>query len=224
MTKSKDVQDIQAKLRQELENVNEAIAPPSGFTIATKGKTFTLPTGAQDDGPMECVILDWVSENTYYSGVYNPKELSPPDCFALNRVVADMAPSEGVAKPQAPSCAECQRNEWGSALQGSGKACKNTRRLLVAPYMNSDEKTQPYILLVSPTGLKHFDKYVKTLESHDKHPIQMITSISFDQTSAYPSLRFAHTKEHDQLEVMWAIRENNQAILTQEREGEAKAA
>lgn len=224
MTTKKEIQSIQDQLRKDLATLKDRVDPPSGFTISTKGKTFTLPDGTSNPGPMQCVILDWCTANVYFEGIYNPQDIKPPVCWALGSNVAELAPSDKATKPQHDACKGCPQNEWGSAGGGSkGKACKNTRRLLIVP-VKADETTQPWILSVSPTGLKHFDKYVTTLADLEKHPVSMITEISFEATEAYPSLRFKPVGEHDNLAVMWKLKENGQDILFQEPSVEDKAA
>jgi hypothetical protein len=225
MTKTgKEVASIQEELRKELDTLKDRVDPPSGFMISTKGKVFTLPDGSADNGPLSCVILDWVSANTYFEGIYNPKDIQPPACFAIGRIVTELEPSDKVPKKQNDTCAGCEQNEWASDPQGGkGKACKNTRRLLVAP-VDADENSQPWVLSVSPTGLKHFDKYVNTLGDTGVHPIEVITEISFEASEAYPSLRFKVLAKHKDLPVMWHLKEAGQTILTQEPVIEQKAA
>jgi hypothetical protein len=127
-----------------------------------------------------------------------------------------MEPSEHAPKKQNDTCKGCPQNEWGSAGGGSkGKACKNTRRVLIAR-PNADETTSPWIISVSPTGLKHFDKYVNTLADLEQHPIEMLTEISFEPSEAYPSLRFKPVKKHDDIALMWQLKEKGQEILFQE--------
>jgi len=216
MTAKKEVMSVQEKLKAELAHLKDKVDPPSGFMIGTKAKVFTLPDGSASDGPLTCVVLDWCTANTYFEGLYNPKDIKPPACFALAAEPALAKPSDGSPKKQSKDCASCPKNEWGSDPQGGkGKACKNTRRLLVAP-VNAEEGTQPWVLSVSPTGLKHFDKYVNTLADVGTHPIEVITDISFEASEAYPSLRFEVTKKHDNLNVMWALKERGQEILYQE--------
>ena len=229
MSTSKALKSIQDELRKELSTLKDRVDPPSGFMISTKGKVFTLPDGSSDKGPMTCVILDWVSANTYFENQYNPQNIQPPVCFAIGREVSTLAPSDNSPKKQHATCKGCPQNEWGSDPRGGkGKACKNTRKLLIVP-IDADEKTQPWVIVVSPTGLKHFDKYVSTLSDLGKHPIEVITDISFEESEAFPSLRFAVNTDkngglHDNLEMMWALKEKGQSILTQEPQIEDKAA
>jgi hypothetical protein len=225
MTKSKEVLSVQDQLKKELETLKDRVDPPSGYMVSVKGKTFTLPDGSANDGPMTCVVLDWVSANTYFEGLYNPQNIQPPACFAIAREPSKAAPSANAPKQQHTDCSSCPKNEWGSDPQGGkGKACKNTRRLLIVP-SSATEKTQPWVISVSPTGLKHFDKYVNTLADVGTHPIQVLTDISFEASEAFPSLRFAVVEKHDNLNVMWALKERGEEILLQEpRLEETKAA
>ena len=212
----KDVLNVQEQLRKELDTLKERVDPPSGFMISTKGKVFTLPNGASSDGPLTCVILDWVTANSYFEGIYNPKDPQPPVCFATAREVDSIAPSKNSPQPQAKTCKDCPKNEWGSDPQGGkGKACKNTRKLLLVP-VDATDKTTPWVLPVSPTGLKHFDKYVNTLADLGVHPLSVVTDVTFEPSEAYPSLRFEARDKHDNENLMWQLKERGQEILMQE--------
>lgn len=214
--KGKEVLNVQEQIRKELAGLKEKVEPPSGFMISTKGKVFTLPDGSSSAGPMDCVILDWVTANTYFKGLYNPKDVKPPDCFAIADEPANAVPSDRSPDKQHDTCKGCPKNEFGSDPQGgAGKACKNTRRLLIVP-VSADEDTQGWVISVSPTGLKHFDKYVNTLADQEVHPLQVVTEISFEESEAFPSLRFKTVQPHDKLETMFTLRERGQEILHQE--------
>jgi hypothetical protein len=220
----KDVLDIQAQLKAELEAAKSAVAPPSGFVISTKGKQFTLPDGSVSAGPMVAIILDWVTMNMYYSGAYNPSKPADPECWALGRDLATLGPSEGVPKKQGEDCGSCAKNEWGSATGGGkGKACKNTRRLLVIGPEGLTKDSQPYTLTVSPTGLKHFDKYVSSLTARGTHPMEMLTEISFDPSEAFPSLRFKPVEKHNHLDLVFGLKTVGENILTTEPQIERAA-
>jgi hypothetical protein len=163
---------------------------------------------------MHVVILDWITENTYFEGMYDPKNIKPPVCWAMGRDVHDLSPSDNAPDKQHTACKGCPHDEWGSGV-GKGKACKNTRRLLIAA-ADADEHTQPLIIRISPTGLKHYDKYINTLADMGKHPIEAVTGIAFDEAEAYPSLRFKAVGVNENVELMWALKERGQDILFQE--------
>lgn len=229
-TTKKEVVSVQDQIRSELDTLKDKVDPPSGFLINLKGKVFTLPDGSSDDGPLTCVILDWVTSFVYFKGIYNPKDPQPPACWSISAKTAGMFPSDNVTERQDVDkegnkdvgCAKCVQNEWGSGT-GAGKACKNTRKLLIVP-VDADESTQPWVVTVSPTALKHFDKYVNTMTDMGKHPIQVVTDISFDESEPYPSLRFKAVDTHDTLELMWALKEAGNKLLYQEPNTEDKAA
>lgn len=227
MPKAKNVISVQDQLRAELAVMKDRVEPPSGYMISTKGKTFTLPNGSASDGPLVCIVLDWVTANTYFKGIYNAKDIKPPVCFAISRNPAEAIPSDASPEKQHNHCCRkgeddgCKQNAWGSDPKGGkGKACKNTRRLLVVPN-DSTKNTQPWILSVSPTGLKFFDKYVNTLADLGTHPIEVVTEVSFEPSEPYPSLRFRVTDKHEELNMMWQLKERGQEILMQEPKLEA---
>ena len=78
--------------------------------------------------------------------------------------------------------------------------------------------------MVSPTGLKHFDKFVNTLADLDKHPIELVTEIAFEPQEAFPTLRFKPAGENENLALMWKIKEVGQEILHMEPKVEDEAA
>jgi hypothetical protein len=219
MTEDTQVLNIQEELLKQVAGLKATVAPPTGFIVSTKNKQFTLPDGRQSDGPLDCIVLDHVSANLYYSGAYDAKALTSPDCFAIGRVIDDMAPSANAPTQQDESCGDCAFNQWGSATNGGkGKACKNTRKLLVVPADAEGDNVQQYVLNVSPSGIKHYDKYIDMLASSGKHPIQVVTAISFDANEAYPSLRFAvkEPNPEDRVALMWNLRESGESLLLQE--------
>jgi hypothetical protein len=88
---------------------------------------------------MDVLILFASYRNVYYSGAYNRDNIKNPDCFALSATGIDMRPSDvPMDKQQNPTCKGCWANEWKSdkAADGSqrkGKACKESRRLILMP-------------------------------------------------------------------------------------------
>lgn len=106
--------------------------------FSTKGGVFRV--GDDELGTELCVVIaDSIWENTYYEGRYNPDEQNAPKCYAFGRSDEEMIPHETMQKhpeyfePQAEACNTCEWNKWGSAAQGSGKACQNRRRLAMLP-------------------------------------------------------------------------------------------
>lgn len=96
---------------------------------------------------LACVVIDAVRVQEYYPDKFSENNKVPPTCFAFGRgEEKDMFPHlESMIKDQqffmpqhfengAPAgCAGCPKNEWGSADQGAGKACRSKYRLTVLP-------------------------------------------------------------------------------------------
>lgn len=183
--------NIQKSLQDEVQGIQSRIGAPAGNRIkVTQKKTFRMPNGEESPGPLRAVILDFLSGNYFYPGVYDPDDITPPDCFALGVEVASMAPPDNVPSKQADSCAVCPQNQFGSAQRGKGKACQNARLIALLP-IDANEDTPIMTLKVSPTALRQFDGYVASVaRSFQTPPVGVITTIGFDPTPDYPSLRF----------------------------------
>jgi hypothetical protein len=183
--------DIQKSLQAEVASIQSRIGAPAGNRIkVTQKKTFRMPSGEESPGPIKAVILDFISGNYFYPGVYDPDDITPPDCFALGVEVATMVPHDTAPAKQSDACATCPQNQFGTAQRGKGKACQNARVLaLLAP--DAQEDSPIMTLKVSPTGLRAYDGYVASIaRSFQTPPVGVITTISFDPTPDYPSLRF----------------------------------
>lgn len=212
-----DLATIQAQIKERLDKARDTIAAPSARAISTKGKVFTLPSGATSQGPLSCIILDWRNFFKLYTKPYNPMQPTPPDCFALGSDLNELAPHPSAVKPACTSCSECTFNKFGSAPGGGrGKACKNTVRLAVIPAdfaKTTKEDTEAAFLNISPTGIRGWSSFVSNLIAVDLHPMNIVTEVSFDPQSAYPTLVFKAGKVHDDLELAWHIQQKAQAAL-----------
>lgn len=216
MSDSTALQNYEKQLMEEAQGIRATLSQPSSNKISTKGKMFTLPDGTTNPGPLHCVILDWITFNSYYEGTYDPANPAAPVCWALDRVIEDLTPSEACPSKQAEECKSCPKDQFGSA--GRGKACKNMRRLIVAAPDATAESTV-MTLEVSPTAIRAFDNYVMDIHrTLNTMPVRVVTAIGFDANKAYPSLTFSDPVLHDNLGVMMQLRDANQHVLTREPE------
>ena len=188
-----NIVDIQALLRAQAAAVSEKTAPASGnFIRVTQDKHFMLPDGTKTPGPLELVIVDFGSKNNFYEGSYDPKNISPPACFAIGSNPLKMVPSDNSPLKQAVDCASCPNNQFGS--DGEGKACKNSRLLAVLP-PDADEDTPLWMLATSPTANKGFDGYVSSVARvFAMPPVGVITTVGFDPSVTYAKLIFSEPK------------------------------
>lgn len=209
---------LPANLMQQLSAEAEAIAgkigSPSGNRIrVTQKKTFRMPSGEESPGPIYGVVVDFLSANYYYTGAFDPNDIQPPECFAINERIADLTPHDKATNKQAASCAVCPQNQFGSS--GRGKACSNTRLLAVLP-PDATNDSPIMILRVSPTAQRAYDAYVAGVaRSLKAPPIAVVTEFSFDPTPDYASLRFNTTDQMtpDLFQLCMARREEAKRIL-----------
>jgi hypothetical protein len=207
--------DINAAIKQQLAEQKGQLGELPRNRISTRNKEFTLPDGLK--GPhLDCVVVDFIWSMVHYPGAYNANNPQKANCFALGREAPGsglLVPHEDASEPQHTDCKDCPKNQWKSAPSGNGKACKNQRRLIVAP-PTATEADDCMTLYVSPAGLKNFDSYVNQLASiHQMLPVQVITRITFDADQTYPLLKFEMLEINDRLGFFWAKKEASQELL-----------
>lgn len=189
--KVEDLPVVQSEAAQRMvQGIQNRIQAPSGDRIRiTQFKKFRLPNGEETDGPLEGVIVDFVSSNVFYKDQFDRDNMGPPDCFAINPEPALLVPSPNSPDKQSETCGTCPNNQWGSGPRGKGKACKNTRVVAFLP-ADADATTPPSIITVAPTGVKGFDDFVRGLAGRSIAPIQVVSVIGFDKAVDYPLLKF----------------------------------
>ena len=118
---------------------------------------FELPTGKLVD-TIEGHVLYSHNANAFWlkGAEEGDEETAAPDCSSTDGVF----PNAGENK-QAESCAECPMNEFGTAKEGKGKACKNTIRLLIL----LDNEYVPVILPCPPTSIGKKSSLMKWISS-----------------------------------------------------------
>lgn len=190
---AKAKQNLPANINEQFANevaaLQKRISAPSGDRISvTQAKTFKLPNGLEVD-EIECVIVDFVAANFYYSKQFDRNNIIPPDCFAIGLEPAGLTPSDNSPDKQNEACAGCWANQFKSAPNGRGKACGNARLLAVLP-LDADEDTTPMILKVSSTGLRSFDGHVAAVAQKYGVPIRGVTTRVKMSDDEWSSLRF----------------------------------
>lgn len=91
--------------------------------------------------------------------------------------------SENRPLPTAFSCLNCPMNQWGSEHQrgeGSGKACKEMRRLLLL----IDGWALPALLALPPTSIRAWDTYCSSLQSKRGAYFAVKTKFALDSAKA----------------------------------------
>jgi hypothetical protein len=184
------VVSVQDAIAKELAELGAATGSASAGRqiLVTQNKMFRMPDGREHPGPFKAVIVDHVTRRKFYDRVFDRKNPCPPACAASSREVAGMVPMQGVPDKQANDCTGCPNNMWGSAAQGDGKACKESRYLALIPE-DADATTELSFLELSPTALKPFDSYAKSVASSLQLPLfGVVTTIGFDPNKDFPSV------------------------------------
>lgn len=137
-------------------------------------------------GKLECVILGHCALNRWNSQPYDADNPQPPDCYAFALVNDDpeMAPHPSAPHKQAEKCADCEKNQFGTALVGRGKACGNTIRLGILTSKDAEDAegistAELATAGISPTNLTHFKKYLDAVSEEHGRPLwAVVTEIS----------------------------------------------
>ena len=178
------------RMKQVAVKVAEVEAPSGGF-ISFKSGRLNIGDQVMPGDKIDCIVVDYLLHNKYFDTPYTANKQVPPACYAFAREEENMEPSEGDGEenpgardPQADSCAECPRNEWGSAGGGSkAKACTNSRRLWLLPasVVNGPDKVRVTDFLqcdLPATSIKNFSKFVNDCAASGNAPFQFIVELS----------------------------------------------
>jgi len=158
----------------------DAIVKEESFTkITIKNGNLRFDDTVLGNDVKFVVVADRI-ERAYFSGSYDPKETSAPECFAIGMTEVGLSPHENSSDKQHDSCETCPMNQWGSGDGGEGKACKERRRLALAPPPGDRPLNGLEALIgmtLPPTNLKYFRKYKTTLNSiHQRQMFSVVTS------------------------------------------------
>jgi hypothetical protein len=183
--------DIQAQLAAEAALIHKRIAAPTGDRIRYKNSQALIAPDGSEGAEMEVVIIDFVSTNFYYDRPYDKDVVHPPACFAIGPEPSLLVPDATSPVRQADTCSGCPHNQFGSAINGKGKACKNGRLVAVTPADATEGDAPVWILSVPPASIKTFDAYVSNLAVRNKTiPLGVKTRVSMDTTQQYATPLF----------------------------------
>jgi len=166
----------------------------SRWGIKVDGETTVITNSDGDPvGSLKLVLLKAspnISKN-YYPGGYVEGSTESPTCTSMDGITPNPQ-SEAV---QAPSCAVCPQNVYGSRISDDGKkmkACSDSRRIAVIP--EGDFKNEVYggaMLLRIPAGsLTNLSVYGKKMKNVGFPYNTILTRCSFDTSVAHPKLEF----------------------------------
>lgn len=152
--------------------------------ISFQGGIMSYKGNPVDGNSMDIIVPSFLLENQYYEGPFDPDNPQSPKCYAFGTDPDEMKPHEKSHEPQHETCKGCPHNEWGSAEQGKGKACKNVVRLGVLPASAADggaqgiKDAEDAIAKLPVTSGKAWGGYVKSLEAVNLPPLAFITEMT----------------------------------------------
>ena len=209
--------DIQAILAKEAEAIQSRIAAPSGDRIRFRNSQALIAPDGSEGAEMEVVVIDFISTNMFYDRPYDKDAVTPPACFAIGPEPTLLIPHDSSPARVADTCSGCPNNQFGSAVNGKGKACKNGRLLAVAPADATEADCPIWILSIPPSSIKHFDKYANELAVRNKTvPMAVVTKVAMDTTQQYATVHFEVVRPlaNEELELFFKQRGAAQARLT----------
>ncbi len=166
--------------------------------ISLRGKQFRFKKDGEEHSlsmgqPLKIVILlaDPLGKGcakSYYADAYASGSDDAPDCTSADGIL----PDDFSSNKQCETCAGCQHNEWGSAVDsngnpGKGKACNDVKRLfVVAP---NNPAGDIFLLQVPPASLKELSIYARDLIKHNVPVEGIVTTVQFVD-SEFPQIDF----------------------------------
>lgn len=141
---------------------------PSGGGLA-----FEVPAedGADVRKELVGVIIDHHPCNAYWKEHYAGKR-NHPDCSSMDA-------KTGVGDPGG-DCRRCPFNQWGSAIDGRGKACKNMHRV----YILLEGEFIPLLLTLPPTSIQALGNYLaKRVLGKGKKSYEVVTKIGLEKAT-----------------------------------------
>jgi hypothetical protein len=177
LAKAVDLLPAEVDFNELLENLAE-MDEVEFPRVRHKGGKFYFTDDQADKGveEFEAVILYYGKQNTYWEGKYDPKVITPPDCFSVDGTTGSKPRDE---QNRFGACTDCALNQWASG-QGRGKACRNQLKL----YVQILGTTVPMTLFLPPTSIRAFESnYIihKVTQKGLSYPKVVTKFISYQQ-------------------------------------------
>jgi len=168
-------------------------------------------------GRVNVIVVGDCFLHAYYGGAaYNPDDVQPPVCYALNEFVDDLEPHAECQEKQSDTCATCEFNQFGSAPTGRGKACQNVVRLALVLASDCEDgdaaKTAEMALAkVSVTNVKGWAGYVKALDGRPSWAVVTEIAAVPDKDNQY-RLEFKRVEDIDDNDILTAIEARTEKV------------
>ncbi len=110
---------------------------PAVSKFSTRAGVLQIGGNPVPGNNLDAVILFGSYRNVWYDGAFDADNIKNPSCFSLAENDEGMVPDPSVQDPPNGTCKGCPKNEWKSDVRDGktrkGKACKESRRLVLMP-------------------------------------------------------------------------------------------
>jgi len=179
-----DLEGFMESMRENFagEQLNEGdlqrIKMPAGA-----GGTFEVPSldGEEYEKEITGTIIHQKNQNVYWAEEFNG-EKNPPDCSSKDGKI-------GVGEPGG-ECSSCPFNEFGSAMGGDGKACKNLKTLFIL----REDNLLPLVISLPPTSKKNAKSYLLKLASKGKIYYKVTSKLSLEKAKSKGGIDYMKVK------------------------------
>lgn len=226
-----DIALIDDQLANEVALLTSQLGSPSGnkLKIAPTGMIST-PDGLDLGTEIQVAVVDFINRNFFYSSAYNPKEITPPDCYAMGKDIATMKPEgDSPMLQNKDGCATCPMNAWSSG-QGNAKACQNRYWVAVLlidpdnPEAHNDPSAPIYTLDLSPSNRKSFEGAVRNTTKLLGHWAKAIYTVSAENAGTYAKVSWLDPVSNPDYAMHVARRPEVEDMLTRRPDFSAAAA
>ena len=175
-----------AAITEELKDID--VIPYGRIKIAAAGaNVFKVTDPGEEDSQtateISGVIIMSHKCNAYWPMKYGTSDAAKsPDCVSYDGVTGVVA-----ATGECRECESCPYNQYGSADNGRGKACKNMRRL----YIMREGDIFPMVLSLPGTALKSFDGYRIRLVGKRRMVTGVVTKITLKSAKNQDGIEYS---------------------------------
>ena len=190
-TTGRELQPWEQKMAERAKQAVETASSTGGTSkkIGTRNGRFSIDGAEVEDNVLQCVVLDFIVDVTYYEDDFDPDDIAPPTASALGRNEKTLVWAEGSHPDYAgKELKDSPVFQWGSADKGRGKAAKSRRRLLLISADDLEEDiaaAEVRKLMVPVTSGKEWDAYVKQVAAHGRDPAGVLTEITIKSHPKY---------------------------------------
>jgi hypothetical protein len=143
---------------------------------------------------------------TYYIDGWKPDSRDKPDCFSND----GLKPEASSPHLQNDYCKTCKHNQFGTGPNGRGKACADSKRLVVVPVddLRNEAYGGPMLLRVPAASLQNMAAYGDKLKQLGYVPFGVATRVSFDTKVTHPQFVFGAIRalKDEEAEVVQELR------------------